>query len=225
MGSILFIGLCVSSLMFGLINLWLYFLNFKIEKHPVLIKLLDNALNAICLEEQIKVFNKTYEEINKDETDDSHAALGQYIYTLDAEHQKNIDNALLDIENLEHKYGMLYPDICKLADVECKASKEIYTLPRILLCEKLYKYGMNQYYCTYLHELGHHFAVKELGCEHTEKDADRYALKLVRERLPIYFQLLFWFKFDIDLDFKNTLIAYREYLRYYIKNKKSIEKL
>jgi hypothetical protein len=231
MGSICIIGLGFAFLNLLRLSVEVYFLRFRLERHPVLINMIEDVLDSICREEGIRVYYKSYEDLNKDCPEDKERALGKYVYTCDAEYQKAVDNALHDIENLELKYRKSYPDICALAGVKCNSKKEDYVLPRILLCdEKLLTLGLGSYYSTYFHELGHHFAAKLLKDNHTEKDADIQAVKLIQERLPQFLQAIPYFNFQyrIEHNFKltqNKLKAYLEYLKYYVKNKKSIVKL
>lgn len=230
-GSICFIGLGFAFLNLLRLGVEIYFLRFKLERHPLLINVIEDVLDNVCREEGIRVFHKSHEDLNKDSLEDMEKVLGKYVYTVDAEYQKTVNAALHDIENLELKYRKSYPDICAMAGVEFKGSKERFVLPRILLCdEKLLDLGLGSYYSTYFHELGHHFAAKALGNNHTEEDADAYAVKLIQERLPNFLQAIPYFNFQyrVEHDFKLTRVklnAYCEYLKYYIKNKKNIVKL
>jgi len=231
MGSICFIGLIFLFLNLLRLSIELYFIRFELERHPILINIIEDVLDTICREEGIRVYHKSYEELNKNRTEEKEKAVGKYIYTCDAKYQKTVDNALRDIENLELKYKMSYPDICALAGKECNYGKEYYVLPRILLCdERLFAHGLSAYYGTYFHELGHHFATKVLGDNHNEEDADIQGRILIKERLPILLQAIPYFNFEIRIEkdiklTKTKVNAYWEYLKYYIKNKKSIVKL
>jgi len=179
--------------------LWLkiemYFLEFKVEKHPLLIQMLEDALNKTCENENIRVFQKTYDEINADETDESKKALGQYVYSKDPDYQIKLNQTLAEIEDIEKKYGHPYHVLCQQAGVTVH-HKEEFVFPKILLCKdyEIKLLGTSSYYHTWFHELGHHFAYKELGAEGGGEDiANKYAAKLMKENLPHFFLLFFDF--------------------------------
>jgi hypothetical protein len=70
---------------------------------------------------------------------------------------------------------------------------------------------MGNYYSTFFHEIGHHFAVKEKGSNHNEEDADRYAHELIMKELPFFFQLFhdFGYRFQKkDLSFFQKIRAH-----------------
>lgn len=73
--------------------------------------------------------------------------------------------------------------------------------PRIMLSENTLKeFGLLSHYGTFLHELGHHFAVKELGSSHTEEDAERYGYNILKNNFPLVFQSIFYFHHKIRLE-------------------------
>jgi hypothetical protein len=225
-GSILFL----AFIYVGKISLELLFMRISLNNHPVLKALVDDVLDNICKEEGIKMFHKAYDELNAGVEDEKKKALGMYVYTLNMEHQISIRRTYLEVVDLEKKYNKTYKEICEEAGIETTATAEDFYLPRILLCpDALLKFGANNYYGTYFHELGHHFAVKEIG-KHTEEDANKYGRKIILERLPFFFQLFpeFSFEFregiDFELSMKETLRAYWGYLKYYLKNRKTIIK-
>lgn len=234
--EILIISLVIGSILFaafvalGKLSLELFFMRLNLDDHPVLKALVDDVLDGICREEGIKMFHKTFDELNAGVEDEKKKALGMYVYTLNMEHQISIRRTYLEVIDLENKYGKTYKEICEDAGIETTATREDFYLPRILLCpDALSKFGANNYYGTYIHELGHHFAVKEMG-KHTEEDANKYGRKLVLERFPFFFQLFPEFSFEfreginVELSTKETLRAYWGYLKYYIKNRKTIIK-
>ncbi len=234
--EILIISLVIGSMLFaafimlGKLSLELFFMRLSLDNHPVLRAIVDDVLNNICKEEEIKMFHKGYVELNASIEDEKKKVLGMYVYTLNAEHQKNIRKTYLEVVNLEKKYGKTYKEICKEAGIETNITTEDFYLPKILLCpDVLLKFGINNYYGTYFHEIGHHFAIKEMG-EHTEEDANKYGHKIILERLPFFFQLLPEFSFEykegmeVKLSIKERLRAYWGYLKYYLKNKKTITK-
>jgi hypothetical protein len=212
------------------ISLDLYFMTLNIERHPVLKAMVDDVLTNICKEEDITVLHKTYEEINVNIEDDREKALGMYVYTLDEDHRIKLKQTYLEVKDLEHKHGIPYKEICKLQGIETTHSAEDFALPKILLCkEKLMKFGLNSYYSTYFHEIGHHFAIKNMG-KHTEEDANKFGHKIIVERLPLFFQLFPDFSFRYrdgvqeELKNKEKRIAMLGYLKYYIKNWKTIKR-
>jgi hypothetical protein len=228
---ILWISLFILGIGCFFISLWwlkiqIYFLEFKLEEHPMLIMMLDDVFQRICDEQGIKVFEKTYAELNPEETNEDDKALGRYVYTIDAEHQQKMNKYLAEIEELEIKWKMPYKKLCQFVGHETTVDKEDFILPRILLCkEEAEKYGLLSYYSTEFHELGHHFAKKEIG-EHTEDDANKMAHRLIIENMPFFFQLLPFINFRYrtkmkELTIKERLQAYIQYLQYMkIKNKK-----
>jgi hypothetical protein len=223
-------GSAVVSLILLSLHIDLFFLRFKLENHPVLVNMIENAISVICEEEGIKTFYKTCEQINPKGTKEEDIALGMYIYTLDDEHKQKSKKALIEIEKLEKDYNKSYSEICKLVGVDNSIEKEDFMYPRIVLChEKLIAFGLKSYYSTYFHELGHHFAIKESGGVTTETDADIQARNLIFERLPYFFQLIPYFRFEYrlklkEMSFNEKMNAYIGYLSYYLKYKKTIKR-
>lgn len=217
------IGFIIASFAMFLINIDLYFLKFKIEKHPKLLAIIENTLQKICDEEGIKFFHKTFEEININTPENKDKAVGRYVYTVDKEYQQKINKSLAEIEELEIKYKMPYKKLCAFVGHETTIDKEDYILPRILLCDdELKKYGMIGYYTTFFHELGHHFAVKEIGAGHNENDANIIGDRLINQRLPYYFRLFFGLRCRLEIDeltWKEKLVSYIGYLKYLITEK------
>lgn len=212
------------------INIDLYFLRFDIEKHPVLKKMVDDVTEKVCKEEGVKVLNVSYRELNEGETSENKMAVGRYVYTLDEDYAIKSRESYVKAKEIENEYGRTYGEICKVLniDTENKTADDFY-LPRILLSyDQLSLFGLNSYYGTYFHEIGHHFAAKELG-EHTEDDANMYGHRTILENLPLMFQLIPEFNFNFrlnDTGFKlskmQRMRALKEYLRYYIKHRKTI---
>ncbi len=207
--------LLVGLLIIGWISIEIYFLSFKLEKHPVLINLIETKLNAICEKEGIRVYNKTYDELNVGVENEMEKALGKYCYTLNAEYQ-NLINEFIESCNKLKMYG----DIDSDDDIE----KRI--LPKILLCKS--RFGLSSYYSIWLHELGHHFAVKEMQDKHSEKDADRQAYQIAVKELPLFFQLIHDFNFDYSLNdtelpFIKKIVALSQYVLYLVKIKLKIK--
>jgi hypothetical protein len=216
-----FIGLLLIGLfLMAWMSIDLYFLCFKLKKHPVLIDLIETKLKTICEREGIHVYNISYEELNKNVEDENHKALGKYCYTLDIEHQKLIKEYVNSCNNLNRLIdGDSYDDDIKK-----------HVLPKILLCKEYHVklFGLSSYYGTYLHELGHHFAVKEMQDKHDETDADRYAYQIVVKEFPLFFQLISDFNFSFrlentELTFNRKVVALLQFLSYIIKNKLNIK--
>jgi hypothetical protein len=224
---ILFLFVAISVISLYWLKIDMYFLQFKLEKHPMLIAMLEDVFQRICIEEGIRVFQKTYEELNINRPIEDDKALGMYVYTLDAEHQRRANKCLREIEELEIKWKMPYKKLCQFVDSDTALEREDFVLPRILLCKKeeFEKYGLLSYYSTHFHELGHHFAVKEIG-KHTEDDANRIAHRLIIQNFPYFFQLIPFINFRYrtnmkELASKEKLRACIEYLQYLrVKNKK-----
>jgi hypothetical protein len=229
--TISLIALLISSISIWWLGIELHFLCLRLENHPVLKAMVDDVLQAICDEEGLKVFHKTYDEMNGNETCEAEKAVGLYVYTHDKEWQERAKQRLLRLEELEAEYNMPYKDICASVGKETDITKEDFTLPRILLCEeKLLEIGgINSYYSSYFHEIGHHFIEKSGGIQ-TEDDADKMAQKIILERLPFFFQLIPNFRYCYrvkgtpELTTKEKRIAYIGYLKYYWKYKDTIIK-
>ena len=208
------------------LNLDLYFLKFDISKHPILIAMIEDVLQKIGDKEGVKVFYKSYEDLNKNYPEEKDKAVGLYVYTLDAEHQKKTDDFRREIEAVEKRWRKPYNEVCKFVGCDSFIEEDSFILPKILLCkEQILKYGLLSYYSTYFHEFGHHFAIKANG-DRSEEGADIMGYKLVTENLPFYFQLFSYINFrhrikSGELTIKEKLIAYYGYWRYTrIKNSK-----
>lgn len=63
-------------------NLQIYFLNFKLHKHPKLENRLQDVLNILISKEDITIFHKTYDELNIDVKHNEEKAVGRYINVL-----------------------------------------------------------------------------------------------------------------------------------------------
>lgn len=213
------------------LNIDLYFLRFDINKHPVLKAIVDDVLNTIRKEEEIKVLHVSYEELNKNETCKQNMAIGKYFYTLDHEDAIKMRKLYIEVKELEEKHGKNYGELSKILDIDTeKICADDFYLPRILLCyDQLIKLSLNSYYGTYFHEIGHHFAAKEIG-RHSEEDANAYGHRVILERLPLMFQLIpdFNFEYRLNDNFKLTKSQKRkallEFLKYYLANRKTINK-
>jgi len=209
------------------ISLTLYFLKFDFKKHPVLINYVEHVLQIISNNENINIFNVDYDEMNANETNPNEFAVGLYVH-MPTENQKRIDELLVEIENFEKRYGMPIDKICLMVGTK-PINKKRYQYPHILLAkEQLMKYGLANYYSTHFHELGHHFAIK-LNNDRSEKTANEMARNIILKHLPFYFQLFYNFRFEFQLDLpkmsaKEKFLAYYGYLKYYVKNYKTIQK-
>ena len=208
------------------INIELHFLRLKIENHPILKAMVDDALQKICDTEGIKVFHKTQDEMNTSGNGD---AVGLYIYSHDLYWVERAKERLNKLIQLEEEYKMPYKEICASVGHTTDVTREDFTLPRILLCEEtlLRINGLNLYYSTFFHELGHHFIEKN-GEEQTEDNANRIGQKLVQEHLPFFFRLIPTLSFEYRVKDKPKLTkkeryrAYWEYYQYYHKFKHTI---
>jgi hypothetical protein len=201
----------VALFLIGWLFIELYFLSFRLSKHPVLIDLIETKLKMICEREGIHVYNISYEELNKNE---DQKVLGKYCYTLDTEYQKLIDEYVKTCNKLNKLIN------CDSYDDDIKK----YFLPKILLCKEYQVriFGLSSFYCTYLHELGHHLAIKKMRNQHNEIDADKYAHQIILNEFPLFFQLIYEFRFqlkDAELSFIKKLQALLQFIMYMIKNK------
>lgn len=230
---IIWLIIVISVLIFASISIWflkieLYFLRFRIENHPVLKAMVDDVLQKICETEGIQVFNKTQNEMDASGKGD---AAGLYIYTRNSDWFEIAKQRLAKIVKLEEEYKMPYKQICAIIGQTTDITKEDFTLPRILLCEEtLLKFGgLNSYYTTFFHELGHHW-IEKLGFDQSEENANMMGQKLIQEHLPILFQLIPSFRFKNcientpELTIKQKIVAYWEYLQYYYTYKDTIIK-
>jgi hypothetical protein len=78
---------------------------------------------------------------------------------------------------------------------------------------------MISYFITYLHELGHHFAFKNMG-KHTERDADYYAYQIIKNEFPMFFRLIYDFRFKNEkMSIKEKIVGMFQFLKYLITKK------
>ena len=209
------------------LSLEIYFLKFRIEKHPMLIMMVEDVLERLSKEEKVPVFYKTYEELNKNETNEKEKAVGMYVHTKNAEHQKRCDDFVNQVKELEREWKRPFNDICKIVGVDKTMEVDEFVLPKILLCREVaMKYGgLLSLYATHFHEFGHHFAIKQCG-DRSEEAADKYGYKLIEENLPYFFKLFPYINYThrlktAELTIRETLRAYWQYWQYLrIKNKK-----
>lgn len=215
------LGLVVYSVVsYMCLKYELYFLHFHIKDHPLLIQKIEKVLKNICETENLPVFHVPYERLNNNPPTSN--VIGRYVYAKNIkEALKAIEEVKRDIQVIEMKYGKPYNQLC----IECGLTpvhEERLHMPRIMLVEEKEKYdNLENYYCTYFHELGHHFFIKERGAtiEHTENDADNWAAKLIKEHLPDYFLLFYDFSYryrdnGLTLTKKEKIIALINFLKY-----------
>ena len=218
--TLLILSLIMVIIGFFYITIDLYFMGFKIEKHPVLVKKVNDLLQSICDEEKIGVFNKSFDELNKDEQDNDKKAVGKYIYCSSITYLDKVKKLLFDIKTMELEYNMPYEEICHMKNIPTKYNKEELTYPRIYLCDDyLMIWGLVYYHNTFFHEIGHHFAIKKIGTEHTEEDANKIARQIILDKLPFFFQLIPNYSYehivdDVKLSLGKKIIAYLDYLKY-----------
>lgn len=235
MGTIGSILMCIGILSGVVFIIWattllpltldLYFMAFKLEKHPKLLEMLEDVAHTICREENIGVFHEDYKVMNGDRVKGDEA-LGLYYYTENHKYQENLNASLATIEEMEAEYNKPYEVVCKIVGHKTKTTKADYILPRIILCNSLRDFGLTSYFSTFFHEIGHHFAVKDLGSEHDEKDADYYARKIMMEKLPNYVQLIYTFQYNYRLNEKllkgkTKMLAYVSFFKYLLTRKVS----
>ena len=121
----LFFAFVIGMLVYLFIEIrWLglsiYFMKFRIEGHPMLIMMVEDVLERLGKEENVPVFYKTYEELNKNETNEKEKAVGMYVHSASAEHQKKCDDALQEIRQMERDWRKPYNEICRLVGVESR---------------------------------------------------------------------------------------------------------
>lgn len=200
------------------VSINLYFMSFKLEKHPKILEMLEDLVYTICREESIGVFHEDFKVMNAG-AEKGHEALGRYTYTTNKEFQETINASRMRVEALESEYNEPYERVCEIVGFKNNKKKSDFVLPRITMCNSLRDVGLTSYYSTFFHEIGHHFAVKDLGSNHSETDADFYSRKIVRERLPLFVQLIYTFHYNYRLNEKmlknkERMLAYFGYLRY-----------
>ena len=196
----------------------LYFMSFKLEKHPKIQEMLEDVAYTICREEGIGIFHEDYKAMNVD-SEKGHEAIGRYTYTTVKAYQETVNASLMRVEVLEKQYDKPYEEVCKIVGFETDKKKSDFVLPRITLCNSLREFGLTTYFSTFFHEIGHHFAVKDLGSNHNETDADTYARKIMMEKFPLFVQLIYTFHYNHRLNEKmltrkTKLLAYVGYLKY-----------
>jgi len=161
-------------------NIEIYFLKFDFKNFLQMAEVIENTLYDICEKENIEVFNKTDAELNAGKKE---LLLGTYICL--SEPKDEDDRRLIGIVNDFRKLFGQKNSILSSSDIEK------ITFPRILIVNKE-EHPLKQrgYYITFFHELGHHFALKDINST-KESDADNYAWKLICESLPDYYRLIF----------------------------------
>lgn len=207
------------------ISVDLYFMSFKLEKHPKILEMLEDVAYTICREEGIGIFHEDYKVMNVDR-EKGDEALGLYTYTTNREYLESLNATRMRIEVLESQYDKPYEEVCKIVGFESNKKKSDFVLPRITLCNSLRDLGLTNYFSTFYHEIGHHFAVKKMGGNHNEKDADIYARNIMMERLPLFVQLIYTFHYNYRLNEKvlkgkKKVVAYVDYLKYLLTGKVS----
>ena len=217
-GIIVGLGLFIWVTMILPLNIDLYFMSFKLEKHPKILEMLEDVVYTICREENIGIFHEDYKAMNVDSEKGSEA-VGRYTYTTSKGYQETVDASRMRVEVLERQYNKPYEEVCKIVGFETDKKKSDFVLPRITMCNSLREFGLTDYFSTFFHEIGHHFAVKDMGSNHDERDADVYARKFMMERLPLFVQLIYTFHYNYRLNKrmlvgKQKALAYLDYLKY-----------
>jgi hypothetical protein len=204
------------------IKIELFFLLFKFEKHEKIYQLLVTTVNDICEAQGVKYYCKSHDEINKNIKEGEDTAVGMYIYTMDSNYQIHVNDAYANIERLERTYNKPIEEIYQIADRTMELEKYEYVLPRIMISEKLQQQSIRSFYSTFLHELGHHFAVKKIGDNHNEAQANECAVELLISSFPPFFQLFFWDYLTFDstnkMTFSRRCKAYYSYIQYMVNN-------
>lgn len=194
----------------------LFFLTFDFEKNKKVTEYLYQKLMLICENEKIGVYIKSIQEINK-ENKNGDEAVGRYYYLLNTELMVKCEDVLNDIKKIENCYNIEFSEYCKQHNMKYY-EKEIFTYPRILLADDL---NLKSRIGVFIHELGHHFAVKEKGKNHDEQDADNYAVILINKHLPFFVKAIYDIRFDIKLTRLQKIFALFTYIKFMLWHKNS----
>lgn len=134
---------------------------------------INKTAHELAKKENVKIFNVSFDEMNKDETDEYKKAVGRFV-SLDK--QSNY----LQINNL--KYRMIKSNL-----YDNDYINRITTYPRIELSEKSDEMVL-------IHELGHYFLYKR-NLPQSEKAANMF----IKEFFEIYLPPFFKWAFQIDI--------------------------
>ena len=208
---------CTAYVVYLIVSL--FYMQFKIEKYPKLVKIINDVVDDILKTEKIHLFLKSYEELNEGLEEEEHV-VGRYVFILDDKRQQELNEILLKVESLEKQYKMPLDKMNTLTGNNL--NKEDFAFPHILLLETLKdNSGLKWHYHTMFHELGHHFAIKDLKDKQTEQDADKYGKKIIKEKLPLfcYYIIPFREKGIRGLSLKEHIKANIQFLRFYTNRK------
>ena len=146
------------------------------EHQKELMSYINKKARELAQKEQIEVFDVSFDELNKNETDKKHLAAGIFYYYRKSELRK-------EGEYLSRKYV----DVARMYGYPVDKDR---VLPRIELAKDNNDYIEGYEAITLLHELGHYLIYKVDG-EQSEKEADAYVEKFFDQYLPPFFKWVF----------------------------------
>lgn len=204
---ILVSGIIILTHNIGKLSLELYFGTINLGKHPYLKKTIGDALNKIAKKEGIGVFDLSYDELNKDEKNESEKACGAYInIKRDDEYVEKVKKTYNDILEMEKKFGMPYHIMYeKEFNKPSNFKTHDFCFPRIVIAkdQNTNRWTELYYFKIFAHELGHHFAIKNKN-DSSEERANEIGAKLIYNHTPTYFRLLYMGLFDVVFDDKKN---------------------
>ena len=231
-------GIIISILLLILISLIsiyklsveIYFLNFKLNKHPYIENLIRTKLYQIAENEGVPVFELPINQVNNNKIRKKEdRTCGVYV-SLNEDNEKNRKliremqetyNKIIKLEqNFKKSYNDLYHSIYEEAPL---INKHEYCVPRIEIgiengnknnWDKIY------FYKTFAHELGHHFAITREN-NNSEERADEIAEEIIYNNTPKYFKLIYGSIFNTKISNKEFYkLIWLYYWNYYRKQKK-----
>ena len=179
-----------------------YTINYKylhISKNKYLLDYIEEKANELAKNEKIKIFNVSYDELNKYEKIEANKAVGVFSYL------KN---------GLENHYDSLIKEYEKNQII---SPSKIF--PRIEITEKGDIF-------TILHELGHYFLYKRNETQ-SEKSANLFVEEFFDNYLPSFFKWLFQIDISVRVnkERKFSKLECYNYLKEYNNWKKNYESI
>lgn len=151
------------------------------QKDETLILYIEKQVRNLAKIENVEIFDVSFDELNKEETDKNEFAVAKFIYFKNKKTQIEHEKLIADFE-----------DRCKfflINDSEKIITKKLRPHPRIEISEEAEIWSL-------LHELGHYFMYKR-DKEQSEKEADLYIEEFFDNYLPAFFKWIFQIEIKI----------------------------
>lgn len=174
------------------------FLDLNTSK--VFIDYIEEKARKLAEEENIKIFFVPFDEMNKDETDESKKAVGLFRYI-----NKNEVENIAKYKDVVRYHQKIYGDITQK-----------FLFPRIEICEKADVFVI-------LHELGHYFIYKK-DLQQSEPDADQFIEEFFDNYLPPFLKWIYQFEISVrstrklEYTAEESKLHYENYLKFKEEN-------